>query len=267
MEQVSRRRLVGFRPAFAGVLLLLGLGLAAGPPAASALDALASGDAAYANGDLAGARAIFHQALSAQPGSFALHWRLARVESELGEDAEGKAQKEHVMASVGHSRAAIQAAPDSALGHAWLAATLGRQAMKEGPKSRLALSREIKSEADRSIAMDPGLALGYHVRALWNRKVASLNFMERAAANTVLGGVPKGASMDNAVRDLQKAMEIEPWRVIHRLELGRTLAELKRHDEARTVLERALALPPTTQPRDPIIRAQVRALLLKLPAR
>jgi tetratricopeptide (TPR) repeat protein len=201
------------------------------------------------------------------PGRYAALWRLARTESELGEDTTGEAQRQLVTAAVEHARAAIKAAPDSAQGHVWLATALGRQALKEGPKTRLALAREIKSEVDQALAIDPGIGRAYHVRALWNRKLASLNFIERAAANTVLGGVPKGASMENAVRDLQRAIELEPNYVNHHLELGRTFKDLDRPDDARRELERALALPPTSNPRDPHYQSEARALLAKLPAK
>ena len=105
------------------------------------------------------------------------------------------------------------------------------------------------------------------MRALWNRKLASLNFIERGFAKAVLGGVPKGASMDNAVRDLKKAIELEPNYVNHHLELGRTYLQLKDHDEARRELERAIALPPTSNARDPKYQAEAKTLLDKLPKR
>ncbi len=231
------------------------------PPAAD----LERGDEYYARGDLADARAAYEAAVKAQPGSFAALCRLARTESELGEQAEGDTRTRLVSSSVAHARAAVKAAPDSAQGHVWLAVTLGRQALKEGPKTRLALSREIKDEVDRAISLDPGIGRAYHVRAAWNRKIASLNFLERAAANTVLGGVPKGASMDNAVRDFQKAIELEPNYVNHRLELGRTYMDLKRWDDARRELEKAVSLPPTSDALDKTYQAEARRLLDKLP--
>jgi tetratricopeptide (TPR) repeat protein len=165
---------------------------------------------------------------------------------------------------VEHARAAVKAAPDSAQGHVWLAVTLGRQALKEGPKTRLALSREIKSEVDRAIALDPHIGRAYHVRGVWNRKLATLNFMERSVASTVLGGVPKGASMENAVRDLQRAVELEPGNINHRLELGRTFLMLKDHAQARRELERAVSLPLSGSARDPRYQAEARELLAKL---
>ena len=172
-----------------------------------------------------------------------------------------------MSSAVEHARAAVKVAPDSALGHVWLAATLGRQALKEGTRTRLALSREIKSEADRAIALDPTIGRAYHVRALWNRKLASLNAFERMMANTVLGGVPKGASMENCVNDLKKAIELEPGYVNHHLELGRTYMDLQRWAEARRELEQAASLPPTSNPRDPRLQQEARELLSKIPKR
>jgi tetratricopeptide (TPR) repeat protein len=226
---------------------------------------LAAGDAAYAAGQLAKARASFEAALATAPNHFGALWRLSRAESELGEDAKGEEQRRLVAAAVGHARAAVKAAADSASGHLALAIALGRQALKEGPKTRLALSREIKSEVDRALALDAALGRAYHVRAVWNRKIASLNAIERMAANTVLGGVPKGASMDNAISDLKRAIELEPAYVNHRLELGRTYAELHRWTDARRELEQAVSLPPTSNPRDPTYQREARELLEKLP--
>jgi tetratricopeptide (TPR) repeat protein len=128
----------------------------------------------------------------------------------------------------------------------------------------LSLSREVKSEVDRALALDPGLGRAWHVLAVWNRKLASLNLVERTVAKTVLGGVPKGATMENAVAHLQKAVALEPNYVNHRLELGRTFAQLKRTAEARRELERAVALPPEPGPLDARYQAEARDLLARL---
>jgi len=225
---------------------------------------LERGDQLYSRGQLPEARQAYQAALNASPGEFQALWRLARVESELGEDSRGEAQRQLNAAAVEHARAATKAAPENAEGHVWLAVALGRQALKEGPKTRLALSREIKSEVDRAIALDPIIGRAYHVRAMWNRKLATLNFMERSVANTVLGGVPKGASMENAVRDLQKAVELEPNYINHRLELGRTYMMLKDHARARRELEKAVSLPPGASARDSRYQSEARELLAKL---
>ena len=231
------------------------------PPARPAAEDVQRGEEAYAHGDLNAAKGYFEEAANRSSRNFtALQW-LSRVESDLGESARGEEQRRLFSSAVEHARAAVTAAPDSGRGHLALAAALGRQALREGPKTRLALSREVKAEADRAITLDPTLGRAYHVRALWNRKIASLSFIERTAASAVLGGVPKGASMENAVADLEKAIALEPDYVNHHLELGRTFFQLKRDDEGRKELERAIALPATSSPRDSIYQADARELL------
>ena len=260
------RGVARYRPGLITLLVAWLVVVGAAAPAGADPADLTHGDELYRSGQIRDARTAYRAALAAHPGEFAALCRLSRVESELGEDTRGEEQRQLVAAAVEHARAAVKVAPDSAQGHVWLAVALGRQALKEGPKTRLALSREIKSEVDRAIALDPGIGRAYHVRAIWNRKLATLNLFERGVANTVLGGVPKGASMENAVRDLQKAIDLEPGYVNHHLELGRTFMELKRWPEARRELEKAHTLPPTSSPRDARYQNEARNLLSRIPA-
>ena len=255
----------GSRDLGAGLTLLALLLFTPRATSAASLEAeVEAGTAAYAAGSLEKSRAAFERAVRLDAHNFtALRW-LARAESDLGEDARGEDQRKLFANAVEHARAAVLAAPDSARGHLELAVALGRQALREGPRTRLALSREIKAETDRALAQDAGLGRAYHVRAMWNRKLAGLNFFERNVARAVLGGVPRGASMDNAVADFQKAVELEPGYVNHHLELARTYLEMKRKNDARRELEKTLALPATSSPRDARYQNEARELLKKL---
>ncbi len=259
------RRFAGLGPRIVVVVAIAWAGSSSRELIADPAADLARGDSLYATGRMTEARAAYQAALHDAPGSLSALCRLTRVESELGEDAKGEEQKKLVAAAVEHARAAVHAQPDSASGHVWLAVALGRKALQEGPKARLALSREIKAEVDRAIAIDPNVGRAYHVRALWNRKLATLNVFERAVANTVLGGVPRGASMSNAVRDLERAVALEPEYVNHRLELGRTYSMVKRYADARRELEKAVSLAPTSSARDAKYQAEARELLGRLP--
>ena len=245
---------------------LLVLVLAAPSHAArSAADAIAAGDQAYAAARLDEARAAYGEAVQAAPTLAIALCRLVRAESELGETQKGDAQRAMFASAVAHAREAVRVAPDSAAPHSWLAVSLGRQAMREGPRTKLAISKEIKAENDRALAIDPTSGRAWHVLAVWNVKVASLNAMERMAANAVLGGVPKGASLANAETAFQKAIALEPEYVNHRVEYGRLLKELKRTADARRELEQAVALPATSSALDARYQADARALLEKLP--
>jgi Flp pilus assembly protein TadD len=58
----------------------------------------------------------------------------------------------------------------------------------------------------------------------------------------VYGGIPP-ASNEEAARLLRKAVELAPEHVSHHVELGRAYLALGMKDEARTELQRGLALP------------------------
>ena len=139
-----------------GAVLVLALAFAV-PAAAqtgaaeSSANHLKQGAEAYARGDLNGAKGHFEEAANLTPRNFsALQW-LSRSEADLGENAKGEEQRRLFSQAVEHARAAVATAPDSGTGHLSLAVALGRQALREGPKTRLALSKEVKTEADRAI--------------------------------------------------------------------------------------------------------------------
>lgn len=256
----------GFRPPFAALAALVLLLARPAAPAAARTpeELLAEGDQHYAAAHLAEARTAYSAALQEAPGHFVTLCRLSRTESELGELQKGDVQRATRAAAVEHARAAIKAAPDSAGGHVWLAVALGRQALSEGPKTKLALSREIKSEVDRALQIDPNVGRAWHVLAMWNVKIAGLNAIERMAANAVLGGVPKGASFEQAEQAFQKAIALEPEYVNHRLEFARLLKDRGRKTEAKKELEKAVSLPPTSGALDARYQAEAKELLAKL---
>lgn len=228
-------------------------------------EAIAAGDQHYAAAHLPDAVRAYTEAVGLAPNSATALCRLARAESELGQTEKGDDQRRTWGNAVAHARDAVRAEPDSAMPHVRLAVALGRQALREGPRTRLALSKEIKSEVDRALAIDATQGLAWHVLAMWNVKISSLNAFERIAANAVLGGVPKGASAQNAEQAFQKAVALEPAYVNHRLEYGRLLRDMHKNEEARRELEKAIALPPTSSALDVRYQGEARALLEKLP--
>lgn len=257
-------RRVALRLTLGGSALVLACALAPGAACARDLQAaIADGDQHYAAARLEDAVHAYAEAVQAAPANVAALCRLARAESELGETQKGDEQRRTWARAVVHARDAVRAAPDSAQPHMRLAVALGRQALREGPVTRLALSREIKSEVDRALALDAKLGLAWHVLAVWNVKVTSLSAFERLGARAI-GGVPKGASYDNAHAAFQKAIALEPAYVNHHLEYGRFLKDRHRTEDARRELAKAIALPATSSALDARYQADARELLEKL---
>lgn len=268
-------------------LALLVAGLAA--PAAAAADrdakpamsavaeAVATADRFYAQRDFEGALLTCRAALATDSTAYDLWWRLARSLTDRGaratydgakpkaqaafEDAVAAARRAVGTATIG----AAGAKGDRPEGHLELAVALGRLALFKGGKDKIRLSKEIKTEADRALAVDSQQDRAHHVLGRWNRGIAELSFFEKTAANTILGGLPKGATYDAAVTHFEQAIAINPGYANHHVELGRTLLKLGLKAKARAEFETALACPVKT-PFDAEYKNEARELLVKAKA-
>lgn len=198
--------------------------------------------------------------------SYEAMWQFARVRSDQGTRAEydgDKAKAEAAYAeAVTAGRRAVVLDAGKPEGHLELAVALGRYALFQGGKEKLRLSKEVKSEADRALALDPKSHRAHHVLGRWNRGIAELSFFEKAAANTVLGGLPKGATKDAAVAHFEQAIALAPDFANHHLELGRTYLSLGLKTKAREQFEIALACPERT-PFDVEYRKEAQQLMAK----
>jgi Flp pilus assembly protein TadD len=78
---------------------------------------------------------------------------------------------------------------------------------------------------------------------VWNAEIMRLNGFTRAVAKTFLGGQIFGsASWAEAVRYLEQAVQVEPDRLVHRLDLARIYRDMGRIAEARRSYGVAIAL-------------------------
>jgi tetratricopeptide (TPR) repeat protein len=230
--------------------LILGMLLVAAPTAAAqhngVAQALALGDAAYATFDNQNALQHFLKALKEDPNSYQALWKGARACADVGKNFE-KREKDKAKALYlrGDSlaRLAVKLYPDSANAHFALALCVGRVALFEGGKTKIRLSKEVKQEADRALALDPSHDGAYHILGRWHYNISTLSWVLKAFAKMIYGGVPPGASLEEGAKMFAKAVAMNGAKPVHHLEYGRTLIELARYSEARTQLQQCLSLP------------------------
>ena len=221
-------------------LALCLFGIVAG---ARAQQDVATGDAALARFDLDSALKAYRAAHTHAPDDYEATWKLARAlidTSTLSKDADQ--QKQCCIEAEGLARTAVKLNPDDSKGHAYLAVAVGKLALYEGGKRKVSLASEVKTEAERAIRRDDKEDLAWHVLGVWNREMVELNWMLRKFAELLYGKFPS-ASLDEAIHDLDRASQIAPHIVPHRVELGITLASAHRWREANDKLEMALAMP------------------------
>jgi len=185
-------------------------------------------------------------------------WRLCRATYECAEAAPEGAREALFDRAVGFARRAVAAVPLSADAHALLAVVLGRKALHESTSKAIEISREVKAEADRALALDKDNFIALLVLGLWNRQIAGLGFFERTAADVFYGGLPE-ASLEASARNLERAVRIQPRSIRAHYELAVTYRTL---DESKKALEEARAAVrcPASRPEDPRLLAKAREL-------
>ncbi len=228
-------------------ILLVGMGmlwLPARMVAQSGQDFIRQGDSAYTHFDNTAALRAYQQAVQADSSNYEALWKLSRAYVDVGETFKKKNQrKQYFREGEKYARRAVEVNPDGARGHVFLAVALGRVALDAGAKKRVRLSKEIRAEIEKALALDPNDDIAWHVYGRWHRKMATLSWIERKFANLFLGGVPKDASKEKAVECFQKAIELNPNHINHHLELAITYEKLKKKDLAIAEYEKVLQLP------------------------
>ena len=217
-------------------------------PAQEAADHVAMGIAANEAHDLTMALRHFQVALEQDSSSYDANWRGALTLLDLAEQipnsAKGKQRDSLYTLAERYATRAVTANPQGADGHFALAAAVGRKSLALGTKERIHRAGIIHKEALRAIELNPRHDGAYHILGRWNAEIMRISGISRFFARNFLGaGVFKEASWKKAVANMQKAVELDPGRIYHHLELARIYAERKRLPDAETQLHAVESLP------------------------
>ena len=96
----------------------------------------------------------------------------------------------------------------------------------------------------------------------WHEGLAEVNPVLRAMAQVAFGKLPS-STHEEAAKCFEKAIELNPNRLMHYIELGRVYAQMGRTDDARRFIGRGLSMQDTEKD-DPETKRQGREVLTKL---
>jgi tetratricopeptide (TPR) repeat protein len=188
---------------------------------------------------------------------------IARQYRHLMTDASTKNEKLRLgYIALDYSVRAAAAGPQDAEAQLATAITLGKMLPILPTKEQVAASPRIKASVDKALALNPKDDTAWHVLGRWNRVLADVNSVKRALATVIYGGLPKG-SIEEAEHDMKKAMQLNPNRLMHYIELGRIYAQMGKNDEARFYINKGLAMPDSEKD-DPETKQRGRETLAKL---
>ena len=188
---------------------------------------------------------------------------IARQYRHLMADASTKEEKLRLgYVAMNYSKRAGACGPHDAEAQLDLAITLGKMLPYMSAKEQVDASPRIKESVDKALALNPSNDTAWHILGRWNRVLAEVNKIKRAFAGMLYGGLPTG-TLPDAAHAMQKAIGLNPNRLMHYIELGRIYADMGRKDDARLYINKGLAMP-NSEKDDPETKQRGRETLAKL---
>ena len=152
-------------------------------------------------------------------------------------------QKSLAAKALDCAQRAVLADTNSAKAHLCLAVSYVKNFPFVDTRTQVHYSRFIKTEAETAIRLDPKNDVSYYLLGRWHYGVANMNFIYKGLVKIVYGGLPK-ASNQLALENFQKAIQLAPGRVIHRLELAKAYHTTDQAELALAELKQCAALTP-----------------------
>lgn len=226
--------------------MLLMAGLAAST-ALGAGDLVSKGDAYDRQFKSEEALEAYLQAAVKRPNDADLQRKIAKQYVEMVLTAPSRREQVR-LAQLGYDHAlkARELAPCDPVARLSVAVSAGRLAFATGdPRRKIEMSRITRDEAQEALRLRPRYAMAWHVLGRWHYELSNLNTLLRVIAESIYGRLPE-ASQEEAVRHLERAVQLEPGNVMFHAELGRAYLAVGRKDEAKRELQKSLALPRRT---------------------
>ncbi|HYF34006.1 MAG TPA: tetratricopeptide repeat protein [Prosthecobacter sp.] len=206
---------------------------------------------------------LYQQAEKLDPKNADILVRIARQYRHLMADAGSKDEKMRLGSlALDYGRRAAALAPKNSDAQLSTAISQGKMLALLGTKEQMQASKEIKASADKAIQLNPKNDLAWHIAGRWHRVLADISPLKRTLASIVYEKLPD-ATNEDAVACFQKAINLNPNRVIHYIELGRAYSQMGREDDARTSIKKGLAMP-SVEKDDPEAKRLGREVLAKL---
>lgn len=150
----------------------------------------------------------------------------------------------HILRAITHARRAVALAPRDADAHYWLAAALGRRALRTEYHTALRAATESYREARLALQLDSLHAGAHAVVGRFNEELSRFSRPVRMVLSAVTGEEDlKRVSLGIAELHYRRAIALDPWAVLYRHDYGRFLISVGRLNEAAEQAQVARTLP------------------------
>lgn len=204
---------------------------------------VAKGDAADKSCNPALALKSYLPAEKIEPNDVGLLLCIARQYRHLMCDVRDESDKlKYGNISLTYAKRAAALAPNDSEAQLSPAISYGKMLPYEGKSEQVAASPLIKAAADRALKLDPRNDTAWHVLGRWHQSLANVTGVKRSIGEALYGKLPVGTNAE-AIACFNKAVSLNPGRLRHYIELGRTYEQMGNNSEARKCLEKGLKMP------------------------
>jgi tetratricopeptide (TPR) repeat protein len=230
---------------------------------AESADALISeGDLFYAKFQATEALKYYLPAEKIEPNNVRLLCHISREYRHLMMDETDRNSKVRLGSeAVDYAKKAVAISPKDVDAQLAVAISVGKLQPYEGYRQRFDAVHVIKDACDKVTEIDPQNDLGWHVLGRWYQGLAEVDPFHRALAQAV-GGLPP-ATFQEAATCFEKAIQLNPSRLMHYVALGTVYVEMGRKDEGRQLIQKGLAMQ-NTEKDDVEVKQQGEQVLAKL---
>ena len=189
--------------------------------------------------------------------------RIARQYRHLMTDAKKLETKLQLgKNALDYSNRAAAAGPNDSDAQVAAGITYGKMVPLLGNKEQVEASSRIKASAEKAIKVDPLNDTAWYVLGRWHKAVTEVGAFKRTMGGLIYGKLPT-STYEAAASCFEKAIAINPTRLMHYIELGRTYAQSGKKEEARRYLTKGLAMPDLEKD-DPETKKRGKETLAKL---
>ena len=205
----------------------------------------------------------FQEALALAPNEDEVLWRISRCYVDIGEhlplttEAEKEIQLGTYEKAMEFAERAVAVNPKSSMGYTRRAIANGRVALFKGVWSALDFVKQAKMDCEKAIELDTNNNAAYYVLGRTHARVSETPRIVRWPLG--LGW----ASLDDAIANYEKAIQLRPDFIMYRLDAARTYIEVEEYNKAREHLS-VISLLPTQDEDDDQFRRETKELMERI---
>ncbi|XP_039434643.1 regulator of microtubule dynamics protein 1-like [Culex pipiens pallens] len=173
---------------------------------------------------------------SAEPESYDIKWRMARVIYNLSKSAPSPKKEELIRESFQFATDALALNDKDYASHKWYSILLDAKSGLDGIKERITQLENVKKHMLKAVELNPNDATSWYILGQFYYGLADLPWYQRKIVSTIFAAPPSG-SYEEALDCFEKAEKTKPnFYSMNHLMLGKTCQALKQNDKAKEYL-------------------------------